>query len=179
METGRQSVEERTLVQAFLRSRSERAFRHLYRAQTPGMLRLARRLTSGSSASAEDVVQEAWSRAVPALQLFEWRSSLKSWLAGYVANIVREYRRSARVTASQVSPPIELEWTDPLVMIEVAAALEQLPPGFRAVLTLHDMAGLTHEEIATALKIQPGTSKSQLARARNRLREILYPREED
>ena len=57
--------------------------------------------------------------------------------------------------------------------IDLEAAIAALPPGFRQVLVLHDIEGFTHEEIAEALGLVPGTSKSQLARARRRVREML------
>ena len=170
-------AQERTLAERFLRSRSERAFRRMYRAQTPRMLRLARRLTARSSVSAEDVVQEAWIRAVRSLDQFEWRSSLAGWLGGFVVNVAREQRRKVR--ALEDREDADIDWGDPLVRIELSAALEQLAPGFRSVVTLHDVAGFTHEEIATILKIEPGTSKSQLARAHERLRALLRPHEKD
>ena len=57
--------------------------------------------------------------------------------------------------------------------IDLEAAIAALAPRFRQVFVLHDIEGFTHEEIATALGLVPGTSKSQLARARHRLRELL------
>jgi RNA polymerase sigma-70 factor (ECF subfamily) len=57
--------------------------------------------------------------------------------------------------------------------MDVRRALDALPDGFREVLVLHDVGGYTHEEIALALDIAPGTSKSQLSRARRALRREL------
>jgi len=57
--------------------------------------------------------------------------------------------------------------------MDVRRALDALPEGFREVLVLHDVGGYTHEEIALALDIAPGTSKSQLSRARRALRSEL------
>ena len=173
-----QAPEERQLVEQFSRTRSEPAFRRLYRAHTPRMLRLAQRLTRGSAAGPEDVVQEAWVRAVRALGAFEWRSSLAAWLGGFVVNVAREQRRSMGPSESNTADD-EVDWADPLVRIAVLEALDQLPPGFRSVLTLHDVAGFTHQEIATILNVEPGTSKSQLARARERIRALLTSKQKD
>ena len=52
-------------------------------------------------------------------------------------------------------------------------AIDRLPEGYRTVFVMHDMEGYTHEEIGTALGVQPGTSKAQLFRARAKLREAL------
>jgi RNA polymerase sigma-70 factor (ECF subfamily) len=64
---------------------------------------------------------------------------------------------------------------DPRVRRRIEAALGQLPPGYRAVLVLHDIDGLQHEEIAEVLGCRVGTSKSQLHKARARMRELLGP----
>jgi RNA polymerase sigma-70 factor (ECF subfamily) len=67
--------------------------------------------------------------------------------------------------------------TEPLAraidVMEVQSAVERLPDGYREVLLLHDVQGHTHEEIAEILGIAPGTSKSQLSRARSTLRRWL------
>ena len=57
--------------------------------------------------------------------------------------------------------------------LDLERAIAALPPGARQVLVLHDVEGFTHEEIATMLGIEPGTSKSQLFHARRRMRETL------
>jgi len=66
--------------------------------------------------------------------------------------------------AGSTAPPAE-------DALDVERALARLPPGYRAVLVLHDLEGYTHSEIARVLGIEPGTSKSQLARARQFLRD--------
>lgn len=64
-------------------------------------------------------------------------------------------------------------WRAPLNRIDVERALASLAPGFREVLVLHDVEGYTHEDIAIMLGVQPGTSKSQLSRARAAMRRAL------
>jgi RNA polymerase sigma-70 factor (ECF subfamily) len=160
------------LVAAFLSGRGEPAFRALYRRHTPRMLRLGRRLALRSAVSAEDVVQEAWIRAIRLLDRFEGRSALSSWLGGIVVNVVREQRRKPAELAVGDAYPAP-EWADPIAGMTLARSLRDLPAGFRSVVALHDVAGFTHAEIAGILGIDPGTSKSQLARARKRLRRAL------
>ena len=165
--------DDRDLVAEFLRDRAETRFRKLYRRHTPRMLRLARRLSFDGIPNSEDVVQEAWVRAVRAMPGFEWRSSLAAWLGGIVVNIAREHRRAfARTLLGPAETAARLD-LDPLVALRLRQAIDRLPPGFRAVLTLHDFAGFTHEEIGAILGIEAGTSKSQLARARSRVRDLL------
>jgi RNA polymerase sigma-70 factor (ECF subfamily) len=172
-----QSDEE--LVAAFLKTRGEETFRQLYRRHTPRLYHVARRLLGGSRRQAEDVVQEVWLRAVCSFGRFSWNSSLNSWLVGFVVNVAREARRgagqegAALATADAqtgIEPALAL---DPVSRLALESAIEELPDGFRMVLILHDVGGLTHQEIGAILGIDEGTSKSQLSRARARVRDRL------
>jgi RNA polymerase sigma-70 factor (ECF subfamily) len=163
------------LVERVLSRGDESAFRELYRRHSPILFRLAVRLLGGSDPDAGDVLQEAWCRAFEGLRRFSGGSSLRTWLAGVVVNCSREHIRaraqsrslpSAGLASPTASPSPERE-------MDVRRALDALPEGFREVLVLHDVGGYTHEEIALALDIAPGTSKSQLSRARRALRREL------
>jgi len=161
---------DRELVERFLKSRSEEAFRALYSRHSPLVHGLARRLLGGH-ADAEDVHQEAWLRAIRALPDFRWESSLGSWICGIAVNCCRErWRRNGALGGDEreeiVTSPNEEG-------VDIDRALERLPAGYRAVLILHDVLGYTHEEIARRLEIEPGTSKSQLARGREAIRALL------
>lgn len=164
---------DRDLVAEILRSGDEPAFRVLYRRHTPRLYRLALRVGPGE---AEDLVQELWIRAAARWAEFGWRSSLGTWLAGILLNLIRERYRAARRRPSE---PLIEDWaTDPPPLddrLDLAQAIERLPPGYRAVVVMHDVEGYTHQDIATALGIDAGTSKSQLARARRALRRWLAP----
>jgi len=185
MDSAEQDVDvDRVLVRAFVESRSEETFRRLYRRHTPNMLRLGQRLSWNGEGLAEDAVQEAWVRAARLLPRFEWRSSLGSWLGGIVVNVVRELRRAGGGGALNGVVPEDFDvaadkWLDPVETIAVAEAVRELPEGYRTVIALHDIAGFTHAEIASILGIDPGTSKSQLARARARLREHFNDHQEE
>ena len=160
---------DRELVASIVRRGGERAFRRLHDRHAPRLLRLAINLAAGSSLDPEDLVQDTWIRAVAKLPGFEWRSSLFTWLSGILVNRMRETLRSDRRM-----PMIEITnepegWPEPpdvTERLELEHAVERLAPGARAVLLLHDVEGYTHEEIAAFLDIAPGTSKSQLCRAR-------------
>lgn len=160
-------------VRRFVETRDERAFRSLYGAHTPAMLAVAWRWLGGERSDAEDVVQEAWLRAAQRLQAFRWESSLRTWLCGIVINCARNRVRGSKphgVDPASVeelaSPPI----AEGVTRGDVELALTQLPSGYREVLNLHDVLGYTHDEIASLLGVEPGTSKSQLSRARATLR---------
>lgn len=171
-----------SLVKAFGRRRDETSFRELYRRHTPMLFGLAMRLC-GTRAEAEELTQEAWVRAVENHDRYDGRSKYGSWVAGILVNCFRESaRRSARSPTSLDEQP-HLEGGAVIAafpdrrrradQIDVERALGELPAGFREIVVLHDIGGYTHKEIAAMLSIKEGTSKSQLARGRARLREIL------
>lgn len=163
------------LVRKFLRTRDERSFRELYRRHTPSLYPLARRLVGGSESDAQDAIQDTWIRACKGLERFEWKSSLRTWLTGILINCVRESNRDRqRRNEEELS---EHYLTDTVGQhsdtIDLDQVIARLPTGYRHVLTLHDVGGYTHEEIATLLDITAGTSKSQLYHARKALRSAL------
>jgi RNA polymerase sigma-70 factor (ECF subfamily) len=171
---------DRVLVERLIATGDAAAFRALYRRHTPALYATAVRLLADAQ-DAEDAVHDVWLRAADAFRAFAWRSALRSWLTGILVNRVREMRREpslARLEDDMAGEePAELPLGVDAADIERAVAA--LPPGYRAVLVLHDIDGYTHEEIAAMLEIQPGTSKSQLAHARRALRRTLAPHSEE
>jgi len=168
--------EDRALVGSFLARRDEAAFLALYRRLTPFLHRFLRSL-SGSVSEAEELVQETWVRGVERLAGFEWRSSLKTWLAGIALNAWRERRRAPASAALEddqfpEAPPVRRE----IASVDLERALAQLSPGYREAILLHDVVGYTHDEVAALTGVDAGTSKSQLSRARRALRARLSGR---
>ena len=156
-------------------SGDEAAFRTIYRAHAATLYRLALRLAGGRESAAEDVLQEAWARAIRRLAAFERRSSLRRWLIGIVVRCSLERIRADRRAADEL-PELQSvagAASAPESRIDLERAFEALPPGYRAVLVMHDVEGYTHEEIAELMGISPGTSKSQLSRGRSWLRRAL------
>jgi len=167
------SEDDRAAVRQFLATRDEDAFRRLYRTHTPRMLMLALRLCGGVHQNAEDVVQEAWSRACQSLAGFRGDSALSTWLCGIVVNCFREQRRSAFGMMDDVAEPMVPPPSDG----SLEQLVQQLPARCREVLVLHDIEGYKHEEIARMLQIAEGTSKHYLFRARQLLTDWLTPTE--
>ncbi len=172
--------DDRFLVDAVVQRGDERAFASLYDRHTPALYRLALRLTGGSAADAEDVTHDAWVRAVERLPAFEWRAALRTWLAAFVIRCAHEHERERAATRTAL--PVEhLGGGDDVALrgsydrLDLERAIAGLADGFRQVFVLHDVQGYTHEEIADLLGIEPGTSKSQLSRARRALRRALEP----
>lgn len=160
-------------------SGAEPAFRELFRRHTPHLLQFVTRVLGSSRADAEDVVQDTWLRAYPALVTFRSESSFSTWLCSVGLRAALDYMRRGRRHVAETlfdddatSAPV---FTDDRMDIETAVA--RLSPGYRMVLVLHDIEGFTHEEIALQLGIAPGTSKAQLFKARRAMRALLTGRE--
>jgi RNA polymerase sigma factor (sigma-70 family) len=168
---------EKQCVQRFCESGDEEAFRELYRLHAPGLYRMSCRMLGRSGEPAQDVVQETWMRAAKALPEFRWDSSLGTWLMGIAINRCREVLRQSHHpngtngSAVDLPGPVASEG----LRLDLERAVARLAEGYREVLLLHDVEGYTHQEIGTVLGIAPGTSKSQLSRARRLLREMLRP----
>ena len=171
------------LLDRLARTGEPRAFDVLYRRHTERLYATAARLTRGGDAAA-DVVHDAWLRAIESIHTFEARSSFRTWITGILINCIREHERGQRRDLpGESDEDFENEFPDPASSLpledarfdrlDLEAAIAALPPRFRQVLVLHDVEGFTHEEIATALGLVAGTSKSQLARARKRVRDVL------
>lgn len=159
----------------------------------PEVYRLALRLLN-DEAEAEDVMQETFLNAFRAVDEFEWRSGMKTWLyrIAYNATLMR-LRRKQPVTVSVDAPEFEAEVTDEAQELldwccvperdfetaearaELQAALEALPEKLRAVFVLRELEGLSTEATAEALNISLENVKTRLYRARLWLRERLAP----
>lgn len=172
--------DDRSLVRRVLAQGDDRAFGALYDRHTPYLYGLALRLSGGDPAQAEELAHDAWVRAAARLGQFEWRSAFRTWLAGFVVRCAAEAVRSTEreVVMAEAEPRSDdAGLTGALDRIDLERALAQIAPGFRQVLVLHDIEGYTHEEVGRLLGIEPGTSKSQLSRARAAVRRALGDRE--
>jgi RNA polymerase sigma factor (sigma-70 family) len=159
-------------------------FEAAFRAHFPLVFRfIARRV---GTAIAEDLAAETFATAYRRRASFDpERASVRSWLFGIAANLVRSHWRAEQHLLqldARLVPEIDLpdgaeaveeRVTAALLAPRLAAALALLTREQRDVLLLHVWAGLSHEEIAAALAVAPGTVRSRLSRARAVLREHL------
>ena len=154
------------------------AFETLYRRHVGRVYALCMRAAADPS-RAQELVQDVFVRAWERLQTFEHRARFSTWLYRLAVNRVtdavrgdirRADRRAPVEAASAVAAPPGLE---PELRLDLEAAIRALPPGARWAFVLHDVEGLSHEDIAALTAVQVGTSKSQLYRARRLLREML------
>jgi RNA polymerase sigma-70 factor (ECF subfamily) len=149
---------------------------HQYKRRVFGM---AHRIVGASDA--EEVAQEVFVRIFRALERFRGDSALSTWIYRLTVNASLSHlaKRGRRHevgddTLGELPAPPALE-RDHGLASRIEAGLAQLPPGYRAILVLHDVEGLSHEECAQILECRVGTCKSQLHKARARMREILGP----
>src|SRR5258708_7775431 len=131
---------------------------------------------------AEEVTQEAFIRIFRGLGKFRGDSALGTWIYRLAVNAALSHRARRRPDAPEASNQTEAEAlvaesgpqsADAVLRARLQKALWRLPVGYRTVIVLHDVEGLEHEEVASVLGCHVGTSKSQLHKARARLREIL------
>ena len=160
----------------------ETAMHALYRRYAPRVYAVVRRL-AGDDGLADDWAQEAWIRAFRALPKFRGDSAFSTWLHRVAVNsALQGKRRRSRHDTRETDLPDALPGgrTDsPVLRITLERALEKLPDGMRQILVLHDVEGFTHEEIGEMLGVAAGTSKSQLFKARAKMREMLRPMREN
>ncbi len=155
------------------------AVARLYERHASRVYAVARRL-AGDDEQAADWAQEAWIRVFRALPSFRGESRFTTWLPRITVNAALHGRRSnqrriARLDEFGKVADQPHQNDSPLVRMTLERAVDSLPPGMRQVLVLHDVEGYTHEEIGEMLGVKPGTCKSQLFKARAKLREILEP----
>ena len=164
---------------AAARKGDRRAMAALYTAHSGRVYSVVRRMV-GDDHLAEDVSQDAWLRAFEKLHQFRGESSFGTWMHRLAVNAsLNRLRRQSRrpdVEAAADRHP-DPPPTDETVLNQkiLGQALDRLSPGYRTVLVLHDVEGLTHEEIAERTGVAVGTSKSQLHKARARMRDMLSP----
>lgn len=159
------------------------AFDELYRAHAGRLYNLVFRMT-GSAHEAEDLLQEVFLHAYRKLASFRGDSSLGTWLYRLAVNQCLDFLRGrqtkmTRVTSSldddnAVEPAAAMPVVPTAVSrIDLERAIARLPDGCRAAFVLHDIEGFEHNEVARLLGVSEGTSKSQVHKARTKLRAML------
>jgi RNA polymerase sigma-70 factor (ECF subfamily) len=159
------------------------AFEELYRAHAGKLFSVACRML-GNPADAEDLLQEIFLSAHRKLDSFRGESALGTWLYRLAMNQCLDYLRSRAARTNQVTDMLDDEAgqfepagrtlaEQTVTKMDLERALTRLPEGCRAAFVLHDVQGLEHREVAQALGIAEGTSKSQVHKARLRLRALL------
>ena len=159
------------------------AFEELYRQHARRLFGLIVRMI-GSVDDAEDLLQEVFLQAHRKLAGFRGDSALGTWLYRLTMNHCLDHLRARQVRMNRATESLDEEGAEepaapaPAVpaavsRLDLERAINMLPDGARAVFLLHDVEGFEHREIAQILGISEGTSKSQVHKARMKLRMIL------
>ena len=160
-----------------------KAFETLYERHNRRVYSLCLRMTQNPT-EAEDLTQEAFIQLFRKIGSFRGESAFTTWLHRLTVNqcLMHFRKRSVKLerTTEEGETPVQVvrgtENPNSMPVLDRIAldnALKQLPPGYRTVFLLHDVEGHEHEEIAKILGVAVGTSKSQLHKARMKLRSIL------
>jgi RNA polymerase sigma-70 factor (ECF subfamily) len=156
----------------------ERAMQRLWSQHAPHIDAVVRRLC-GDPELAADISQEVWMQIFRALPSYRGDSQFGTWAhriaVNRTLNALRKIRRVAKleVDIEDDSAMTEQDSDRTFLAESIEAAMTRLSPGARAVFVLHDIEGYTHGEIGEELGITPGGSKSQLFKARAKLRKLL------
>ena len=142
---------------------------------------------TGNTAEAEDLTQEAFLQLFRKISTFRGESAFSTWLHRLAVNVVLMHLRkkglqqiSLDETDTSQDEPVKRDYgsddrrlTGSVDRIGLQKAIADLPPGYRTVFVLHDVEGYEHNEIAEIMNCSVGNSKSQLHKARMKLRERL------
>lgn len=170
----------------------EAAFEALFNAHKRRVYSLCLRMT-GKTAEAEDLTQEAFLQLFRKISTFRGESAFTTWLHRLVVNVVLMHLRKKGIQKVSLDEPdtsqdepVKRDFGDhdrrllgSVDRIQLTRAIESLPHGYRTVFVLHDVEGYEHNEIAEIMNCSIGNSKSQLHKARLKLRELLRSRDKD
>ncbi len=143
---------------------------------------------TGNTAEAEDLTQEAFLQLYRKISTFRGESAFSTWLHRLAVNVVLMHLRKKglqQISLDEVDTsqdePVKRDYgsddrrlTGSVDRIGLQNAIADLPPGYRTVFVLHDVEGYEHNEIAEIMSCSVGNSKSQLHKARLKLRERLH-----
>ena len=164
------------------------AFERIYRLHSRKVYNLCLRMT-GDRTEAEDLTQDVFLQLFRKIDTFRGESAFSTWLHRMSINIVLMRFRKKPIAQNSLdtitnpekefsTPPKELGGPDlhlngVIDRVTLQAAIKELPAGYKAMFILHDIQGYNHDEIAEMFGCSAGNSKSQVHKARMRLRELL------
>ena len=164
------------------------AFEFLYQLHSRRVYALCLRMV-GNPADAEDLMQEAFLQLFRKIGTFRGESAFSTWLHRMTVNVVLMRLRKKSLPTDSLEETLEpdaessgpkrdvgapdLRLSGAVDRVNLERSIEKLPPGYRTVFVLHDVQGYEHNEMAGIMGCSVGNSKSQLHKARTRLRELL------
>jgi RNA polymerase sigma-70 factor, ECF subfamily len=163
------------------------AFQALYDKHKRRVYSLCLRMTA-NTAEAEDLAQEAFLQLYRKIATFRGESAFSTWLHRLSVNVVLMHLRKKSLPVVSLEETTQggeedtpkkdfgaddLALTGSIDRLQLQRAVDDLPPGYRTIFVLHDVEGYEHNEIATMVGCSIGNSKSQLHKARMKLRDLL------
>ena len=164
------------------------AFEFLYQLHSRRVYALCLRMVSNPS-DAEDLAQEAFLQLFRKIGTFRGESAFSTWLHRLTVNVVLMRLRKKVLPVDSLEETVDpddessgprrdvgapdLRLSGAVDRVNLQRSVEKLPPGYKTVFVLHDIQGYEHNEIANIMDCSVGNSKSQLHKARTRLRELL------
>ena len=162
------------------------AFQSLYDRHKRRVYSLCLRMTA-NTAEAEDLTQEAFLQLYRKIATFRGESAFSTWLHRLSVNVVLMQLRKKSLPVVSLEESTQGEEDTPkkdfgaedlalagsIDRLQLQKAVDDLPPGYRTIFVLHDIEGYEHNEIATLVGCSIGNSKSQLHKARMKLRDLL------
>ena len=169
-----------------IRSGDGTAFEALYQQHASRLYTLAYRM-AGTANDADDLLQDIFLLAYRKVGSYRGESSLGTWLYRLAMNHCLDVLRNRQTRMGQLTDSMDEPEAAPVAApgpalstvsrIDLERAIEALPPACRAAFLLHDVEGFGHQEVADILGVSEGTSKSQVHKARLRIRTHLGARE--
>ncbi|MDQ6831440.1 MAG: sigma-70 family RNA polymerase sigma factor [Gemmatimonadota bacterium] len=156
----------------------ERSLRLLWSQYAPHIDAVVRRL-AGDADLAADIAQDVWIQIFKALPGYRGDAQFGTWAhriaVNRTLNALRKVRRLAKIEVDieDDTAMVTIDSDRAFVAASIDEAMAKIPPGARTIFVLHDVEGYTHEDIARELGITTGASKSQLFKARAKLRRLL------
>jgi RNA polymerase sigma-70 factor (ECF subfamily) len=182
---GHRAYSDTELVKRALQGEPE-AFAQLFNAHKAKIYSICLRMTN-NTAQAEDLTQDAFLQVFRKLSTFKGNSALSTWLYRIAVNTVLMHFRKKALKQVSLDEPSSHDSTmvrreyggrdsrlaGSVDRITLTRAIRDLPPGYRTIFLLHEVEGYEHQEIAKILDCSVGNSKSQLHKAKLRIREFL------
>lgn len=150
----------------------------LYKLYYKSMYNTSLRIV-GNDAEAEDIMQEAFLSAFKKIETYSGQVSFGAWLKKIVINRSLDYFKKKKVQFEEINERVADELEAPMMetreidVQKIKKAIFQLPEGYRVVLSLYLLEGYDHDEISEILEISNSSSRSQLLRAKRKLRDFL------
>lgn len=172
-------MNEKTIIQGCIQN-DEKSQRALFEYYSGRMMTLCLRYSNFQRQDAEDILQEGFIRIFDKIHLYKDFGSFEGWMKRIFINIAIRRNQNTKKKAL-LNKPLEDGMSsiqNPSILNslnaeEILGVIEKLPPGYQMVFNLFVIDGYSHKEIAQILDIQPATSRSQLTKAKQMLKQLL------